>query len=58
MKGSETEISTQKLLHDTYGLGKTGASNFQYFLNPGGASEYATEYEEIAYTWDKAKDKI
>ena len=56
MKGSETEISTQKLLHDTFtdwvGTDLPAASNI---LNPGGASEYATEYAKN-YARDKAKD--
>ena len=56
MKGSETEISTQKLLHDTFtdwvGTDLPAASNI---LNPGGASEHATEYAKN-YARDKAKD--
>ena len=58
MKGSETEISTQKLLHDTFtdwvGTDLPAASNI---LNPGGASEYATEYAKN-YARDKAKDSF
>ena len=58
MKGSETEISTQKLLHDTFtdwvGTDLPAASNI---LNPGGASKYATEYAKN-YARDKAKDSF
>ena len=58
MKGSETETSTQKLLHDTFtdwvGTDLPAASNI---LNPGGASEYATEYAKN-YARDKAKDSF
>ena len=56
MKGSETEISTQKLLHDTYtDWVKTDLPAASNILNPGGASEYATEYAKN-YARDKAKD--
>ena len=58
MKGSETETSTQKLLHDTFtDWVKTDfASSFQ-ILNPNGASEYATDYAK-RITRDKAKDSF
>ena len=58
MKGSETEISTQKLLHDTYtDWVKTDLPAASNILNPGGASEYATEYSKN-YARDKAKDSF
>ena len=53
MKGSETETSTQKLLHDTYtDWVRRIASSFQYF-EPGGASEYAQNMRSN-YARDKA----
>ena len=56
MKGSETETSTQKLLHDTFtDWVKTDLPAASNILNPGGASEYATEYAKN-YARDKAKD--
>lgn len=58
MKGSETETSTQKLLHDTYtDWVKTDLPAASNILNPGGASEYATEYAKN-YARDKAKDSF
>ena len=42
-EGSETETSTQKLLHDTFtDWVKTDLPAASNILNPGGASEYAT----------------
>lgn len=58
MKGSETEISTQKLLHDTFtDWVKTDLPAASNILNPVGASEYATEYAKN-YARDKAKDSF
>ncbi|QWL82125.1 hypothetical protein SKZB199_0329 [Streptococcus sp. ZB199] len=58
MKGSETETSTQKLLHDTFtDWVKTDLPAASNLLNPGGASEYATEYAKN-YARDKAKDSF
>ena len=58
MKGSETEISTQKLLHDTFtDWVKTDLPAASNILNPVGASEYATDYAKN-YARDKAKDSF
>ncbi len=58
MKGSETETSTQKLLHDTFtDWVKTDLPAASNILNPGGASEYATEYAKN-FARDQAKDSF
>ena len=58
MKGSETEISTQKLLHDTYtDWVKTDLPAASNILGPNGAANYATDYAK-RFTRDKIKENL
>ena len=58
MKGSETEISTQKLLHDTFtDWVKTDLPTASNILGPNGAANYATDYAK-RFTRDKIKENL
>ena len=58
MKGSETETSTQKLLHDTFtDWVKTDLPAASNILGPNGAANYATDYAK-RFTRDKIKENL
>lgn len=58
MKGSETETSTQKLLHDTFtDWVKTDLPTASNILGPNGAANYATDYAK-RFTRDKIKENL